>query len=249
MLKVLKADAELKQVELIQLIKLSWSFVVFSSQHLSKNRRLDETASDLGTGLSNVGKLSDEERVLAYDNQLWTSVIDVLERKLELLSQAKALVTDVDSSSDSGTGLPFSAFEKLNQIKCHIKLHGNKLGLKRAFKNDLPSNLQIGGDVAGPLASSDGRLFKSLLKGSLQQLAVHTDGIVDFYHIVGMVAGDEGTDRKLIVVNKPDQFFLDARLYNSWHRLRADHFGILMGQSAASSESKRVIELDFYEFE
>jgi len=160
MLKVLKADAELKQAELVQLIKLSWSFVVFSSQHLSKNRKLDETASDLGTDLSNIGKLSDEERVLAYDTQLWTSVVDVLEQKLELLSQAKTRVTDIEGSSGRSNDLPFGTFEKLNQIKCHMKLHGNKLGLKRAFKNDLPSNLQIGGEFVGPLASSDGRLFK-----------------------------------------------------------------------------------------
>jgi len=156
----LKADAELKQAELVQLIKLSWSFVVFSSQHLSKHRKLDETASDLGTDLSNIGKLSDEERVLAYDTQLWTSVVDVLEQKLELLSQAKTRVTDIEASSGRSNDLPFGTFEKLNQIKCHMKLHGNKLGLKRAFKNDLPSNLQIGGEFVGPLASSDGRLFK-----------------------------------------------------------------------------------------
>jgi len=80
-------------------------------------------------------------------------------------------------------------------------------------------------------------------------LAVHTDKIVDFYHVAGMVGGDNGDEKKLIVVNKPDQFFLDVRLYNSWHRLRSDHFGMLMGNSTGSPESKRIIELDFYEFD
>ena len=68
------------KAELDAILKLSWAFLVSASQHESPTWQPDSSLSDLGT--SSKSNFNEEMQTLAYDRGVWSSMIEVIERKL-----------------------------------------------------------------------------------------------------------------------------------------------------------------------
>ena len=98
----------------------------------------------------------------------------------------------------------------LNQVKCHVKLHGNKLGLNLPFSNELPENLIVGSFKSQSLIHKDWNLFLKFINGSLYGLELQVDKVIDFYHMVGAKGLEEKSAESLIMINKPDGYFIDS---------------------------------------
>ena len=93
-IQVLKANLKVREMELQNLIWLSWSYTVLSSQVLSENRQ--PTTSSEAAGFSSATNtdlfLNDEERAMITDSQLWNNMVSTIEFKLQQFSDAKALL-------------------------------------------------------------------------------------------------------------------------------------------------------------
>ena len=109
------------------LLNLSWSFMVLASQDSSTHFQSSSRAHDLG-GSSTSSSLSDRERVLVQDPQVWNNIVSVLQQQLDLI--------------DSTSQLKDFEFSQLNQLMCHVMLNGKKLGLKQPFRQDMKLNVK-----------------------------------------------------------------------------------------------------------
>jgi len=90
--ELLQLESRLLSSELLRIIELCWSFTIFSSQ--SEGTRY---ISDLGTHI----KLSEDEKAMANDPQVWANIVEVIESKLE-------------------GGISLKTLDMLNQIRCHV---------------------------------------------------------------------------------------------------------------------------------
>lgn len=170
---------------------------------------------------------NDEEMTMAFDSQLWCNIVDVLELKLRELAFAKlqlsAVEEDLFKKKKQRYDLSFDQLQYLNQVKCHAKLHGKKLGLKRAFEANLPDGLEVAPQRLGSAINQEWKTFHLLIRGSLENDSVLVDKFIDFYHVLGAKGMKDSSADCLILETDPNRYFLDTKRHDSWHRLRKDH--------------------------
>jgi len=252
-------------------MSLSWAFLVFSSQHLSSNRKSKINVSDIGT-FTNVKDLSDEDRALAYDSSLWNRIIDSIESKLEEVSRCSNEISKLqkhlrDTEDENGVDLTLEELQMLNQLKCHVLLHGNKLKLERPFSSRLPEHLKISqGYPSKALISNNYKNEYLTFLDSVQEEFSEVLGwdieseVIDFYFTLGMYKQSEPgvieryevedpeearrtrSQRRMVYLNPLSHYFEDVNSHSSFIRLRRDHL------EALGVQEEQAIEIDFYEY-
>ena len=99
----------------------------------------------------------------------------------------------------------------LNQLKCHVQLNGNKLGLKKAFNQNLPTPLQV--QDYHYTRTLDGKVEQwEMVQESLQflkQNGLDNEATVDFYKLIGSRNLDNSPEnqRLLIYFDDIDMYF------------------------------------------
>ena len=111
----------------------------------------------------------------------------------------------------------------LNQIKCHILLNGNKLGLKTPLQENLPSEIEI-----EPYMPFENDNFSKQLQSFLKENKFSEPKTIDFYQSIGCKNLNGGKlDRTIIFLNGQNEAFVDTGSHSSYIRLRRDHLNKL----------------------
>ena len=116
---------------------------------------------------------------MAKDPALWQNIVHQIDLKIKDLANCR---NDLSKMGENASKYDFTVEELqiLNQIKCHILLNGNKLGLKTPLQENLPSEIEI--EPYMPFENDD---FSKQLQSFLKENKFSEPKTIDFYQSIG----------------------------------------------------------------
>lgn len=152
---------------------------------------------------------------MAGDSQVWKNIVAVIDSSLSTLAALDpAEMATLDSDS----------VKMLNQLRCHVMLNGNRLGLRAPFRPDLRV-AATEADEAVYVPDRGARAeFETQLQSALKSLGIADASTVDFYPIIASVSksSSEPSDRVFIYSVDPEDE-LTGGSTSAYVRLRRDH--------------------------